>query len=65
MFALTTWFADRWERERKRREIAELEELARVLLVIYGTGPFAVPGGQRDGRARAVSIDIQTGKTMS
>jgi len=37
MVAMAGWFAERWERERKRREIAELEDLARLLLVIYGT----------------------------
>jgi hypothetical protein len=46
MVAMAGWFAECWERDRKRREIAELEELARVLLVIYGTGLFAAPGGK-------------------
>jgi hypothetical protein len=43
MVAISQWF----ERERARQEIRELEELARALLVIYGTRPSAAPEGGR------------------
>jgi hypothetical protein len=49
MYAMAAWFAERWERERARRAIAEIEELARVLAVIYGTGLPTVPGAKPDG----------------
>ena len=35
MVAMTDSFRDRWERERERREIAELEALASWLLALY------------------------------
>jgi hypothetical protein len=38
---MPTGLAYRWARECTRGEIAELEELARVLLVTYGTRPSA------------------------
>jgi len=36
MIGMSPWFAERWDRERDRREIADLEELARVLLAVRG-----------------------------
>jgi hypothetical protein len=48
MVAMAAWFAEGWEREQKRREIAELEELARILLVIYATGSVTAPVGIRE-----------------
>lgn len=33
---MSAWSASGWERDRRRREIAELEELARWLLELYG-----------------------------
>jgi hypothetical protein len=35
MVAMTEEFRARWEANRERREIAELEELARLLLTLF------------------------------
>jgi hypothetical protein len=42
MVAMSPWFAAQWERGRVRREIAELEELARVLPALWGTSAAIV-----------------------
>ncbi len=41
MVAAAEKFRARWEAERERREIAELEEFARLLLCLYGERPRA------------------------
>jgi hypothetical protein len=38
MLSMSPWFAAQWERSREKRVIAELEELARMLVVVWGTG---------------------------
>jgi hypothetical protein len=39
MVAMTSAFAARWEAERERRELAELEAYARLLLVLDSAKP--------------------------
>ncbi len=36
MVAMTESVRDRWENDRERREVTELEQLARWLLALYG-----------------------------
>jgi len=36
MVAMSEEFRSRWEAERERREVAELEQLARFLMILFG-----------------------------
>jgi hypothetical protein len=47
MVAMSEETRRRWEAERERREVAELEELARSLMALFGGYPASVGAPRR------------------